>query len=568
VAGGASANCASRAPSDGACGPANGAVIKTTPSEGDLCAGGTPDGVTPGNASTPWTWSCRSDNTGGQDAACASALDGVCGPATGGIPNGSSADFCSVGTPSSVSPGSGSQVPWSWVCLGVNGGNLAYCQGAAPGQDGACGPAAGTVLSAAPAQSDYCSVGAVATVSQGSATVPWTWTCLGVDGGSNAACASVIASNPVNGVCGAANGAKFAAAPSANLCASGTASAVTGNGPWTWSCAGANGGSTASCGALLATNGKDGVCGTANNTVVAVAPAANLCSSGQASNVIGNGPWVWTCGGTNGGNPSVCVAWLAAVNGACGPANNRLLPLPPAGAALCNAGAASPVAGGAVGPWTWTCAGNGAGMNANCQAKRAPAPINGVCGIPFGAYVSKAPAAGLCAAGVAGPVGGAGPWTWVCNGVNGGLNAFCRVNPIPAAVCGAANGQATNTAPTTNLCTVGTASTVSGSGTGPFSWTCSVGKGGIVASCSTVAPNTRSDCLFNWAEDHYASLLATSRPHSLTLSSYYYRYYWQTNSYLGTSSSNQHLYFVGAVTGGNAYDLGPVANWYTTAGCP
>lgn len=54
---------------------------------------------------------------------------------------------------------------------------------------------------------------------------------------------------PVNGVCGSANGTIASSAPTANLCAVGAASSVSGVGPWTWSCAGSNGGATASCSA-------------------------------------------------------------------------------------------------------------------------------------------------------------------------------------------------------------------------------------------------------------------------------------------------------------------------------
>jgi 2',3'-cyclic-nucleotide 2'-phosphodiesterase (5'-nucleotidase family) len=62
-----------------------------------------------------------------------------------------------------------------------------------------------------------------------------------------------VATAAVNGVCGTANGQALSAAPTANLCSVGTASAVTGTGPWNWSCAGANGGTTASCSANLST---------------------------------------------------------------------------------------------------------------------------------------------------------------------------------------------------------------------------------------------------------------------------------------------------------------------------
>jgi hypothetical protein len=53
----------------------------------------------------------------------------------------------------------------------------------------------------------------------------------------------------VNGVCGSANGTVLASTPTTNLCSVGAASSVTGSGPWSWSCAGSNGGTTASCSA-------------------------------------------------------------------------------------------------------------------------------------------------------------------------------------------------------------------------------------------------------------------------------------------------------------------------------
>lgn len=54
---------------------------------------------------------------------------------------------------------------------------------------------------------------------------------------------------PLNGLCGSANGGTFTTAPADHLCDSGAASSVSGSGtgPWTWSCAGSNGGTTAPC---------------------------------------------------------------------------------------------------------------------------------------------------------------------------------------------------------------------------------------------------------------------------------------------------------------------------------
>jgi len=58
-----------------------------------------------------------------------------------------------------------------------------------------------------------------------------------------------------DGQCGTANGVAVGAAPTALLCAFGTASAVTGSGPWTWRCNGFLGGSSASCSAPIRSAG-------------------------------------------------------------------------------------------------------------------------------------------------------------------------------------------------------------------------------------------------------------------------------------------------------------------------
>jgi len=65
-------------------------------------------------------------------------------------------------------------------------------------------------------------------------------------------------SGGVNGVCGAANGTTVAMAPTSNLCSTGAASSVYGSGPWSWTCAGADGGATASCSAYSPSSGGGG----------------------------------------------------------------------------------------------------------------------------------------------------------------------------------------------------------------------------------------------------------------------------------------------------------------------
>ena len=64
---------------------------------------------------------------------------------------------------------------------------------------------------------------------------------------------TVQVAQPLNGACGGSNGQVFTVIPVADLCSSGSASAVSGSGPWNWTCSGENGGSDASCSAGLQT---------------------------------------------------------------------------------------------------------------------------------------------------------------------------------------------------------------------------------------------------------------------------------------------------------------------------
>jgi hypothetical protein len=125
---------------------------------------------------------------------------------------------------------------------------------------------------------------------------------------------------PVNGACGSANGGTVSAKPTANLCIAGTASAVGGSGPWSWSCSGSNGGSAATCSATVASAPPvNGGCGSSNGASLSSAPTANLCTAGTASAVSGAGPWSWSCGGSNGGSTATCQASLqSASSGSAG----------------------------------------------------------------------------------------------------------------------------------------------------------------------------------------------------------------------------------------------------------
>jgi Domain of unknown function DUF11 len=79
------------------------------------------------------------------------------------------------------------------------------------------------------------------------------------------------------------------------------------------------------------------------------------------------------------------------------------------------------------------------------------------------------------------------------NGQPGKANASCTalvpvVPPPVAGVCGSASNTVTATAPTTNLCSVGTATLVSGGTTGPWTWTCGGTNGGAPSPICKATP--------------------------------------------------------------------------------
>jgi outer membrane protein OmpA-like peptidoglycan-associated protein len=251
---------------DARCGPANGTALKSAPFSG-LCSVGVPSGV---DGNGPWAWNCEGIGGGVtvscaatvQQSAAVSSVDGTCGASantTRAAAPGSG--LCATGSPSSVS-GSG---PWTWSCSGTGGGSVSSCGATKMAATAAPGPA-------------------------------------------------------VNGLCGAANGVTATAQPVDGLCASGSVASIVGNGPWNWSCLGENSGMTVSCTAPLEPPAPiDGICGEASGVPTLSRPQSALCSSGITGAVSGHGPWTWTCSGANGGSPSSCVAPSAGKNGGAMP---------------------------------------------------------------------------------------------------------------------------------------------------------------------------------------------------------------------------------------------------------
>jgi outer membrane protein OmpA-like peptidoglycan-associated protein len=458
------------------------------------------------------------------ETASSVSVDASCGPANG-LAAGSkpATDLCIAGGPTEVT-GDG---PWHWDCNGINGGLTVSCaapaktpagsEAAAPTiaepvlappttsstrQDGSCGMANGMGMEQAPV-ADLCVNGTPSRVNGGG---PWTWACSGFNGGKAAAC---IAPKKIAGTCGSASGASASKMPSANLCASGSASAVTGDGPWNWTCSGLHGGDAATCSAQTK---KAGVCGSATVGGHKETPSDNLCSVGTASAVAGTGPWNWACEGTDGGASVNCAA-KSSVNGSCGAANGVATSKAPMENTLCSAGKPSRVTGS--GPWNWSCAGLEGGETESCTASStseekaeenpsapvaAAAPeaaaVEGLCGTAANVPSAQEPADNLCAGGVAGKIKSEkSGWVWNCEGSSENASVSCSAphvkmdvvaNAAPAAEqaagnapasgssCGAAAGQGSLQAPAADLCSVGKPTIVRGKG--PWHWVCIKGK--------------------------------------------------------------------------------------------
>jgi tartrate-resistant acid phosphatase type 5 len=89
----------------------------------------------------------------------------------------------------------------------------------------------------------------------------------------------------------------------------------------------------------------------------------------------------------------------------------------------------------------------------------------------------------------------------------------------------------------------------------------------ISAAVRAPAFISQSDCLFNWAERTYPNWFAPASAISNAVAADYYRYYPQSNAYLGTSSANNHVYYLGPLSNNSIFDAGSLSSWLATAGC-
>jgi imidazolonepropionase-like amidohydrolase len=76
---------------------------------------------------------------------------------------------------------------------------------------------------------------------------------------------------------------------------------------------------------------------------------------------------------------------------------------------------------------------------------------------------------------------------------------------------------------------------------------------------------TDIECLFTWAEGKYPDLFVPTGTATEISSIYSYRYYSASKAYLGVSSTDNHVYYMGA--DGSLQNEGPISNWLPVSGC-
>jgi hypothetical protein len=101
-------------------------------------------------------------------------------------------------------------------------------------------------------------------------------------------------------------------------------------------------------------------------------------------------------------------------------------------------------------------------------------PVPGVCGSSNGQNFYTAPSANLCSTGSSSSVGGSGPWSWTCGGQNGGGTPTCTANKSVDGVCGTNHWNCSAGSDTANV----------DNGGNYYTWTCSGINNGSSPSCS------------------------------------------------------------------------------------
>jgi len=336
--------------------------------------------------------------------------------------------------------------------------------------DGACGSANGSSFYEIPTE-NLCLTG---TNTEVSGSGPWTWTCLGAYGGETDSCS---ANKKIDVACGSANGQQTYNPPTENLCDDNSLPPVNGTGPWTWECLGINGGTGASCSAGIIVNGE---CGTANKNYSSSDTTYGddtFCSAGNTNPSTPDFPGLggsvtWDCEGLNSGTTANCEATrdlqivnIAAIPGVTAPVtgatpDTAITETSQYTGTIAWNGNPTTFAGGTVYTATITLTAksgytftgvaadfftvSGATSDSNSVSSgivtavfpaTAP-PVNGACGTANKTYSFTDTSYGsdtFCSAGIAVPTTPAFPSSgsttnWSCNGQNGGSNTNCSAS--------------------------------------------------------------------------------------------------------------------------------------------
>ena len=233
------------------------------------------------SGSGPWAWSCDGSN-GGASVACTASVSqsGACGNANGGaFTRAPTADLCSHGNASRVT-GAG---PWNWNCEGNDGGNTESCtalvkdtryEGIVSNNNPSSDSASASNDSNAPSAAPVAAVTKPAKPVKAAKPVKPTKASLSAPAESAAPATAAVASpaapeevtpsyvppvattsastsrDHVTGrLCGSAAELMAIEAPDHNLCQSGSAGPISGDGPFNWTCSD-DSGSTSKCSTL------------------------------------------------------------------------------------------------------------------------------------------------------------------------------------------------------------------------------------------------------------------------------------------------------------------------------
>jgi hypothetical protein len=89
----------------------------------------------------------------------------------------------------------------------------------------------------------------------------------------------------------------------------------------------------------------------------------------------------------------------------------------------------------------------------------------------------------------------------------------------------------------------------------------------IAADGFYAASASQNDCVFDWLESTYPTLVMPKKTASQSFGNYYFRYYTSSNAYVALNAADNHLYYLGAASNQSLADLGSITSWQTKAGC-